>query len=258
MHAVMVLALHHKGGSAWIHATFRAIGKQLNIPYRRIDGNEALSAEDRAPPVIISFLNANAQKREWIFEETACKVFHMVRDPRDVIISGMHYHLKSTEARLHVPRKDFGGMTYQEKLNNLTTTKERYLFELEDSPGVKQMKIWERPRPNCFECKYEDLIQDTEMNLFSQVALHLGFLPEELPECRRIFWNNSLFGKKGEQVGVNPHIRSGETRQWAKIFDQSLGTAFVDRYGDLLVTLGYEKDNSWVDRLSPTVEALGA
>jgi hypothetical protein len=253
MHATAILALHHKGGSAWLHATFQSIGKRLNVPYRRIDGDEELSADDRAPPVIISFLNANAQKRGWMFEDPSCKILHMIRDPRDIIISGMHYHLKSTEAQLHIPRKDFGGLTYQQKLNSLDTVKERYLFELANSPGVKQMKIWGHPRPNCFECKYEDLIQDTEMNLFSQIASYLGFLPDELPECRRIFWNNSLFGGKADEKarGTSLHLRSGEARQWQSVFDQELGTAFVQTFGDMLIRFGYEPDNSWVSRLAP-------
>lgn len=44
---------------------------------------------------------------------------HLIRDPRDVILSGMHYHLRAPEKWLHDPEPDYGGLSYQEKLNSL-------------------------------------------------------------------------------------------------------------------------------------------
>jgi hypothetical protein len=45
----------------------------------------------------------------------------VIRDPRDVIVSGANYHCKADEPWLHIPEKRFGGLTYHQKINSLTS-----------------------------------------------------------------------------------------------------------------------------------------
>ena len=44
---------------------------------------------------------------------------HMIRDPRDVIVSGYFYHLWTDEAWAHVAHDEFAGKSYQQHLNSL-------------------------------------------------------------------------------------------------------------------------------------------
>jgi hypothetical protein len=162
----------------------------------------------------------------------------------------MHYHCHASEAWLHQSRKGLGGSTYQQKLNALPDQFSRYIFEMERSSKrvIRDMEKWNYQAGNSFECKYEELIADEQMELISRVLVHLGFEEEDLKTCLDIFWENSLFGKlKGSQ---SHHIRSGALRQWPATFDSRLTAAFLERFPDALVRLGYEPDNSWADSVS--------
>jgi hypothetical protein len=113
------------------------------------------------------------------------------------------------------------------------------------------MTSWNYSKANSFDCKYEDLITDTNTELFGRIAGHLGFAGAQVDECRKQFWETSLFG--GRQAKVH-HVRSGAARQWPSVFDIGLAQAFVERFGDALLTLDYEPDDSWISRL-PEVAA---
>ena len=54
----------------------------------------------------------------------------VIRDPRDIIISGMHYHMISDEEWLRIPQPWLNGGIYQKMLVDLTTDEERYLYEM--------------------------------------------------------------------------------------------------------------------------------
>jgi hypothetical protein len=43
----------------------------------------------------------------------------------------------------------------------------------------------------------------------------------------------------------SPTFRSGKTGEWEKYFTEEHKKIFKDAAGDLLVKLGYEKDNAW-------------
>lgn len=60
-------------------------------------------------------------------------------------------------------------------------------------------------------CRYEDLIADTEMRLWHDIALHLGFHGRELPLFLRAVWETSL-------VGAGREFSS----QWG-LFEERLG-----------------------------------
>ncbi len=45
--------------------------------------------------------------------------------------------------------------------------------------------------------------------------------------------------------GKSPTFRSGKTGEWKKYFTEEHKRIFKDAAGDLLIKLGYEKDNDW-------------
>jgi len=251
MNRCAIVATHHKTGTGWMAQTFTAICKDLDIPLAEVKSEKANRPNDLTPPLVLLAPGSDFSGKEWLLENPEYRILHLIRDPRDVIISGMHYHRVATESQLHIPREKFGGLTYQQKLNSLETDKERYLFEMDNIAKytASMMHNWNYGKAQVFECKYEDLIADTEMSLFTKIAEHLGFAEEELEQCREKFWRFSIFGGKNKLVGKTTKVRSGNARQWPTVFDRELGEAFLAQFGDVLSGLGYEKDNSWLEQL---------
>lgn len=258
MQSYALVATHHKTGSVWMRTVFKLIATETGVPFINLSKRRTLDA-DRLPESAILFSDhSDFSGCAWLLEHPRSRIMHVIRDPRDVIISAMHYHRKAKESWLHLPRKGLGGLTYQQKLNRLPDDRARYLFEMERTSRrvIRDMQKWDYTRTNSLECKYEDMIADVGMELVSEVLRHLGFEAGELEACRQIFWKNSLFGElRGSQ---SVHIRSGALRQWPGTFDESLAAAFLEQFPDALVQLGYEPDNSWTASVGPHAALSGA
>ena len=110
------------------------------------------------------------------------------------------------------------------------------------------MSSWNYDRTNIIEIKYENLIKDVEMNLFTDIFRFLGFPGLALPLCLDIAWTQSLFSHASPPK--NQHVRSGRAAQWRDEFTKPMARAFLDRFGDLLLRLHYEVDDSWVEQLA--------
>ncbi|HEY1707261.1 MAG TPA: sulfotransferase domain-containing protein [Rhizomicrobium sp.] len=245
-----IIALHHKAGTVWMMSTFKGISGALKLPIVRLQEikDKIKPAQVPVPGIVLDAHSKWFNKPRLVAPLPEDRVLHLVRDPRDIVISSMHYHRSSDESWLHVPRKEFGGVTYQQKINSIADERSRLLFEMDHTAGnvVRNMHDWKYDRSDCFECKYEELILDTDMTLFTQIARHLGFNDAELEICRKQFWRYSLFGQQSKR---KKHIRSGASEQWREVFDRSLGEAFLERFGNVLVKMGYEKDDSWLGTL---------
>jgi hypothetical protein len=249
MNRCAVIATHHKTGTVWMRDVFRDIAKELKIGFVYLTRKSVPKETNLAPPVVLLNDHADFSAMPWLLSGPDQRILHVVRDPRDVLISSMHYHRVAQESWLHVPRKAFEGLSYQQKLNSLRDDRSRYAFELKHSAGrtIDKMCRWNYGTANCFECRYEDLATDFEMKLFSEIVLHLGFAAGELEICRAHFWKNSLFGERG--IGDSPHVRQGATKQWLDVFDRELAMRFLHQFGNALTRLGYEADDSWIGRL---------
>ncbi len=245
----VVVATHHKTGSVWMRTVFRAIGLALGVPFINPSKKALLHPASLPGAAILFSDHSDFSNCPWILDHPQSRILHVIRDPRDVIISAMHYHRHAKEAWLHTSRKGFGGLTYQQKLNRLQDDHSRYIFEMERTAKrvIRDMQNWNYSRPNSFECKYEAMVADDRMELITKILVHLGFEDHQLEASRRIFWENSLFGNlKGSQ---SAHIRSGALRQWQVVFDEALAAVFVEKFPDALIRLGYESDNSWIDSI---------
>jgi hypothetical protein len=248
-----VVATHHKTGTVWMRTVFQRIASSIGVPFINIKAVRPSELRAMSAPAILFNDHSKFNKIRWMLANDAFRILHLIRDPRDVVVSAMHYHLRATEKWLHVQRKSFSGMSYQQALNNLDDDHSRYLFEMENSAGrvIRDMGKWDYLLSNSLECKYETLILDSDRSVFRRIIGHLGFADDEVDECLRLFWKHSLFGELGEQAKTakSKHIRSGEVTQWKKVFDRDMAASFLDKFGNVLIKLDYERDNSWVDGL---------
>jgi hypothetical protein len=172
------------------------------------------------------------------------KGLHMIRDPRDVIVSGCFYHQRSEEEWLHIKERRYGGLTYQERINSYQSLDDQLLFEMEHAGRycIEEILAWNYSDPAFYELKYEDLICDELLNLFHSVFTFLGFPGNAIPRLLQIAFDNSLFSGT---LKSTPHIRSGKTKQWKQYFRSHHKARFLTLFGDALQRLGYESSDEW-------------
>jgi hypothetical protein len=174
------------------------------------------------------------------------KGLHLIRDPRDIVISGCFYHQKATEQWLRVKQDHFGGLSYQEKLKSYWSLDDQILFEMEHAavPVVQEMLAWDYEDSSFFETKYEALISDEQLLLFHSIFAFLGFPGSVIPQALKIAFENSLFS--GVPT-ITSHIRSGKPKQWQSYFKFHHKVRFIELFGDALQRLGYETSDEWAN-----------
>lgn len=161
-----------------------------------------------------------------------------VRDPRDVVVSAAYYHMKSSEAWLHKPRREFEGHTYQEAINALPDMQARFRFEMRQSARKVIGRMQRIPIDASSVCltRLETLVEDTELMEFDRIFNFLGFddpLKEGLLEIARA---NSLFSQKSHPSG---HVRSGRPAQYLSEFSDETLADYYRNFGDVAQRLGY-------------------
>jgi hypothetical protein len=245
----IVVATHHKTGTVWMSTVFRAIANDVGAEYVNFRTQHEQLAEVLKTPFVLFNHDSDFQEHAHLLNRDDVRILHLIRDPRDVLISAMHYHKKSNETWLHEPVPGYDNVTYQRRLNALATRYEQYVFEMENSTDstLRDMLAWQYGRTNCFEVRYEELRQDTQMAYWSQIVSFLGFDEAEQKICRERFWQNSLFGKL-LRFG-HKHIRSGDVAQWKREFTPELAHAFLERFPSALRSLAYEPDDKWASDL---------
>jgi hypothetical protein len=164
---------------------------------------------------------------------------HIIRDPRDVCISAARYHGHAGESWLHIPRKNFGGLSYQQAINERESLSEKIAFEMRHSAKRVIEEMVQFDRQSLFrDFKYEDLISDTDMLLWHRVFLYLGFEGRELAAGLEAVWENSLFGDLGH-AKRSTHVAHGGARQWEEILDPAALQKIDEQFGAAVASLGY-------------------
>ncbi len=242
----IVVATHHKTGTVWMDGVFKAIADDVGAHYLDFRSEYGRLEQRLQEPFVLFNYDSDFRDCAHILERDDVRVLHLIRDPRDVLISAMHYHRKSAESWLHTPVPGYNNVTYQRRLKEMPTRLDQYVFEMEHSTAgtLRGMQEWQYGRANCFEVRYEDLRQDTDLAYWTRITDFLGFDEAEQISCRRRFWQNSLFG--GLSRLGNKHVRSGDVAQWKREFDRELAYAFVAYFPNVLQMLAYEPDNKWL------------
>jgi len=238
---MILIRTHHKTGTVWMYRIFLDLANVLGLRFCHLpegiipNADFYLSSEAPFPSELI---------------KGSFRGLHLIRDPRDVVLSGMHYHLRSDEPWLHVPKPELDGLTYQEKLH-ASGSDERLYFEMREVglETTKSMLDWNYNDERFFEARYEDLIQDRDVTLFGEVLNFLGFTGGALRNGINIFRKHSL-ANSDYSSSDDPHVRSGRPRQWQLEYRRRHGNQFLQIMGDCLVRLGYEQDDKWVESLA--------
>ena len=250
------IGTHHKTGTLWMRAVFRTLAERTGVAHRTVfpgTGADGLPETERA-----YLFQWSSAFPEALLARPDIRVLHLIRDPRDVLLSGMRYHLTAGVAEepfLHVPRADLGGATYREHLAALPDDSARLLFEMGEKHAetVAAMTAW-TPRRNTIEVRYEDLMADTEGRAFREHLRNLGLLEAEVAIGGEIFLEHALFGGMADPARRRPrvaaHVTDGGPGRWRRELPLAVARDYARRFGPALVALGYETHPSdWVEEL---------
>ena len=202
--------------------------------------------------------------------------FHVIRDPRDIVVSGFFSHRYSHPASAdHSPWL----WMHRQRLAALTDLEEGLLAEIEYcTTYLARLQAWDYRQPHILEIRYEDLVSNP-VQMFKRIFnfLHIPIASLSLPSAVVIageFWLQQQFGRPirkrfylpalllytvlrrnafqrqtgGRRTGAEDpthHYRKGVAGDWQNYFNPRVKTAFKSRFHCLLAKLGYEDSDDW-------------
>jgi hypothetical protein len=167
--------------------------------------------------------------------------FFLYRDPRDVVVSHVHYVTEIEIDHVH----------HDHYVHRLTNFDDRLSTSILGRPELDKLfpNIQERfepylgwiDQPEIMTLRYEDLVLKKQytLDLILEHVISRGFPLE----CSR---DSSLRILDSEiKPEKSPTFRRGETGKWRESFTEYHKKLFKKTAGDLLIQLGYEKNNDW-------------
>jgi len=167
------------------------------------------------------------------------------RDPRDVVVSEAHYLREMNRwHRLH---------PYFRRAASIDDAITLSITGLVPAvPGLEYPNVAERfaeyqgwlGRDDCLAVRFEDLVSGRQASVVEQIARFYALRTDTVCDIRACVERMlaCVAPKKSHT------FRSGERAGWRREFTDHHRRLFAELAGDLLVRLGYEQDNSWVDR----------
>ena len=236
---LIVHAGYHKVATIWFLCILRKLADRLGLVFHR-------GSQTRLPPNAGIFHQENSNLD--LARLPPHVGSHIIRDPRDVAISGFHFHLICDEASVLRPRTNLGNRSYQEHLRSLEP-EEGLLFEMRHRAlhTYRKMMRWDYDRNGFLELKYEDLIARPD-ETFDSIFKHYGLNDEETAiafECAEACSFQRRSGRRIGEVKDGEHLRSGKPGQWRDEFGPRHVQAAKRLYGEGLKRFGYETDDDW-------------
>ena len=238
---MVLIATHHKTGTVWMRQLFQSIARRLNCPFVRLADYQAVDADAlrEHAPLTILFQDHGRFDSEMALK-TCDRGWHLLRDPRDVLISGANYHSWSDEPWLHRPRETLGGRTYQEALRALSFA-DSVRFEMHRSTGqaIRDMLAFDR-RDGCFrDVAYEVLLEDQTGEVAEPLLRELGFAGDALGSALAAYREQHPRGPRRERPSLRGHIQNLDRAQWRYMYDPPLLASFERCFPSAASDLGY-------------------
>ncbi|MDE1149979.1 MAG: hypothetical protein PW843_25790 [Azospirillaceae bacterium] len=196
----------------------------------------------------------------------------LVRDPRDIWLSGYLYHRRCDEAwctntdfsrqapirfpqvphsRQHCAEDwkrsylaGLGGRSYQQNLMALDRDA-GLAFELDRYTGwtLEAMAAW-RPDPDTIDVRMEDFMADFDGTL-TRIVRHCGMEEAMIPAALAVATSGAVAPSldmnrmSDAQVASDPHIHSRSITKWPDLLSPAQMAMVEDRHGALIQALGY-------------------
>ncbi|MGC4022149.1 MAG: sulfotransferase domain-containing protein [Cyclobacteriaceae bacterium] len=265
---------HHKCASTWVismaYDVCFALGLKLYEKQIVLMDNPSSILEEHST----DFLVSQTSDYEKVKTLNNVRGFHIIRDPRDLIISGYFSHLHS-----HAIGKWIELKYHRDNLKKVNKDDGLFLEMEFDKYFIDHIATWNYNDPNILELKYEDVSYNPK-KYFTLIFEFLEIYGEEIEEkqlwinsyANRVFnrlsldhrWKldkmNERFvdhliaknhfqklsnGRSHGEENPKSHYRNGLAGDWKNHFNEQHKKRFKDLFGDLLVRLGYEPNNDW-------------
>ncbi|GAK50565.1 hypothetical protein U14_01797 [Candidatus Moduliflexus flocculans] len=269
---------HHKCGSSWLAAILAEICRRMRLNYAYVHSShmfheqlEAFITERRLHA--LAYTNA---KMNYVKEMPPFRGFHVVRDPRDLLVSAYFSHLHSH------PTEGWPALEEHRQRLQQVSQEDGLLLEMQFSKIVfDDLASWDYAQPNVLEMKLETLAHDPYEPLI-QAFSFLGMLDERygikaylscaisqkirgivkqiaplagmpgkisIHDLLAIIYRNRFSAKTGGRLqgkeDVTSHYRKGVPNDWVNHFTPAIRQQFKNEYQELLLRLGYETTTDW-------------
>ncbi len=237
---------YHKTGTVWMERVMRRTAEAVGVEfhYNPFQGDTPPNAEGSIEAGV--YMHDHTRFPDWLMRLDFAG-FRMIRDPRDVVVSGAHYHVKSDESWLLLPRELFGGQSYREAITALADIQAQYQFEMRNT-GAETIRDMANPgvvASRLETVRYEELMIDADFSRFLALVERLGFDQGESELALKWFKRQSLVG--GAKIDTSHATSSGKLERWRQAFSRQTAELFAELHGDALAKLGYAQDDSWVE-----------
>ena len=178
------------------------------------------------------------------------RAVHIIRDPRDMIISGYFYHKRAGEpwcnyinptdddwsvVNASVPSSLPENTSFAEYLNAVSV-EDGLAAEIEFRQNhFESMMKWATDDPRVLTVKYEDILGN-EAETFRRIYKFYDF---PLHTRLAASWYASRYSAKSNRR-LATHIRNPNHGQWREMFTPKLAQMFNEKHGSLLEKYGYE------------------
>jgi len=259
----LVHITHHKAGSCWVDRILRElfgdqVVQRIGTEWFKKKGADQPCAEP-PPQKALTFadlfhqtpyregavypsLYLTREEFEKRPEFANANRFVVIRDPRDTLVSlyfsARESHPLDVNGRVEKLRGELRAQTKEEGLAMLIESALNRVTAIQRTwTGGKEIVL-----------RYEDLIVD-DLAIFERLLLERFAIPVSRKRLRKaveVSRFDKVFKRPLGEVDEKSHGRQGAAGDWKNHFTPELRRLFHDKYGDLLIALGYEKDGQWV------------
>src|SRR5215813_832211 len=213
---------HHKCGTTWIQHIIDHVCEsvQLKIVHHHNEegfGGDIEACRHKQPFEFWCYSNADVT----FVRDLILRGFHVVRDPRDIVVSGYFSHLNSH------PDREWGWLQRHRRYLRSVSKHDGLLLDMQFSALLMaQMLTWDYSNPNILELRFEDLIAK-DVDCFTRIFSFLGLFPQRLatPQISaattKFSFANLSNGRARGQEDSSSHYRKGEPGDWRNHFDSS-------------------------------------
>jgi len=229
---------HWKAGSQWVSSVLKfAVGERLIHPRAGVEG--PLGGAFEKGKIYSPVYASRAQFQAVVPDDPAHRVFVVIRDPRDTLISwyfSLMYSHGAAEPTVQESRDELRALN---KTEGLALMIGRQMQEV-----ARIQRDWIGAGVKVF--RYEELVanqQETFRQIFAFCQLPTPALRRRWIVLRHGF--KVLTWSRLGRESAKSHLRKGLPGDWKNHFCDDLKKLFKAQYGETLALAGYEKDDSW-------------